>query len=74
MGNRNRRRKRKPNPKREGRRPDLVGRAILRRDGDWLHILHPDGGDKPKKVRLQAKTQKPAAPHGSHQNGRHKQG
>lgn len=50
------------------------GRAIERVLGDRGQILYPDGGAKPLKVFVPKKGVRPKGTHGSHMNGRHKQG
>lgn len=50
------------------------GRAIERVLGDRGQILYPDGGAKPLKVFVPKKGVRLNGTHGSHLNGRHKQG
>jgi len=57
-----------------GRRPKQAGRRVERREGDFLHVVFPDGGRKPLKVHLARHQHRPPDTHGSHMNGKHKLG
>lgn len=56
------------------RRPKQSGKALDRVVGDRGQILFPDGGAQPLNVHIRKFHNKPADGHGSHHNGRHKQG
>ena len=60
----------RPNPA----RPKQAGRRIERREGDFLHVPFPDGGQKSFKVHLRKYQHRPPDSHGSHLNGKHKLG
>lgn len=51
-----------------------AGKAIERILGDRGQILYPDGGARPLRVFVPKKGVRPKGSHGSHMNGRHKQG
>lgn len=50
------------------------GRALQRVEGDLLHIVFADRGQRTMKIHIKHYQHRPRDGFGSHQNGRHKLG